>query len=64
MAEVAKELNDWVASKPRTLEEMEKMTLQILKELGNALLGSLISLNVPPYPEEYVPWIPYWELSP
>ena len=55
MAEIARKLSDWVASGPRTLEEMEKMTLQIVKELGNALLGSLISLNVPPYPEEYVP---------
>jgi len=31
------------------------MTLQSIKELGNALLGSLISLNVPAYPEEEVP---------
>jgi hypothetical protein len=31
------------------------MTLQNIKELGNALLGSLISLNVPAYPEEEIP---------
>jgi hypothetical protein len=39
MAEIARKLSDWVASGPRTLEEMENV-----KELGN-----------PPYPEEYVP---------
>jgi hypothetical protein len=55
MAEVAQKLADWVTAKPRTLEEAEEITLQSIKELGNALLGSLISLNVPAYPEEEVP---------
>jgi hypothetical protein len=55
MAEVARKLSEWITAEPRTLEEAEKMTLQSIKELGNALLGSLISLNVPAYPEEEVP---------
>ena len=55
MAEVAQELADWVTADPRTLEEAEKMTLQSIKGLGNALLGSLISLNVPAYPEGELP---------
>ena len=55
MAEVAQKMSDWVTAKPRTLEETEKMTLQTVKELGNALLASLIRLNVPAYPEEKVP---------
>lgn len=55
MAEVAQKMSDWVTAEPRTLEETEKMTLKTVKELGNALLTSLISLNVPAYPEGKVP---------
>jgi len=55
MAEVAQKMSDWVTAEPRTLEETEKMTLQTVKELGNAFLASLINLSVPPYPEERVP---------
>ena len=51
MAEVAHTMSDWVTTEPRTLEETEKMTLQVIKELGNALLAGLCSLNVPAYPE-------------
>lgn len=55
MAEVAHRLSEWVMAEPRTLEEMEKMTLPAIKELGNTLLASLVGLQVPVYPEAEVP---------
>jgi len=55
MAEVAQKLADWVMTESRTLEEAEKMTLQNMKELGNAFLGSLLNLNVSAYPAQAVP---------
>lgn len=55
MAEVAQKMSDWVTCESRTLEAMEKMTLQVIKDLSRALLAGLCCLNVPTYPDEEVP---------
>lgn len=55
MAECARQMAEWVAAQPRTLEEIEREALVVFRELGQAFLTGLTALCVPAYPEPTVP---------
>ena len=54
MAEIGRQASEWVMSGERTLEEMEKLTIEVTKGLGQALLSGLCRLKVPEYPADTV----------
>ena len=55
MTRIAQELSTWVTTEPRTLAEIEKRTLAIMKDLSTALTMGLCNLAVPRYPEDTIP---------
>jgi hypothetical protein len=55
MSSIAQELSTWVTTEPRTLAEIEKRTLAMMKDLATALTMELCNLAVPRYPEDTIP---------
>lgn len=55
MTHIAQELSTWVTTEPRTLAEIEKRTLAIMKDLSTAVAMGLCNLAVPRYPEDTIP---------
>ncbi len=53
MTQLAQRMAEWVAAQPRTLEEMEKESLALLRQLEQAFLTSLLTRN-PPSPARVV----------
>jgi hypothetical protein len=55
MTHIAQELSTWVTAEPRTLAEIEKRTLAVMKDVNAALAMGLCNLAVPHYPEDTIP---------